>query len=139
MTLDPTPGGERDRSVARVGGFKANFRQVFDLMRFVWVFYIVGYNAERQDRILYGPLRRVALEATARGFRMIGVQAARTSPANGSSQLLHFPTVEAFISVRGFIVSFVALLLLVGLVRGAIWLIQKLQALRWWRRGRGGG
>ena len=54
---------ERDHSVGRVGGFRGNFRQLTDLVRYVWVFYIVGYNAERQNRFIYEPIRRLANEA----------------------------------------------------------------------------
>src|SRR5947199_2707265 len=43
LTLDPTPGTERDKSVAKVGGFRANFYQITDAVRYVWVFYVVGY------------------------------------------------------------------------------------------------
>ena len=62
---------ERNQSVGRVGGFVANFRQLTDLVRYVWVFYIVGYNAERQKRLLYEPIRQLANEAR-KGFEMMG-------------------------------------------------------------------
>ena len=128
MSLDPTPGAARDRSVASVGGFKGNFRQFSDLVRYIWVFYIVGYNAERQNRLLYGPSRRLAQEAR-RGFRMMA--AALDATRTRLLRLLHFPTVQAFISVRGFVVSFIALLILVGLVRLTIAVVRRL--IRWFR------
>jgi transglutaminase-like putative cysteine protease len=127
MTLDPTPGIERDKSVARVGGFRANFRQITDLVRYVWVFYVVGYNAERQNRLIYGPMRQLVEEAQ-RGFRIIGgfVRAAWAWVI----KLFHFESARSFFSPRGFAVSFVALLLLVGLVQALAWLIRRL--LRWY-------
>lgn len=71
LTLDPTPSSERDASVARVGGFAGRFREITDSIRYVWVFYIVGFNSERQQRVLYAPLMNLAREA-ARGFRLMG-------------------------------------------------------------------
>jgi transglutaminase-like putative cysteine protease len=128
LTLDPTPGNERNTTIAKVGGIRANFRQVSDLIRYVWVFYIVGYNAERQDRLLYRPIRRLINDAR-RGFRMM--IAAYTAAKERLARLLHFPDMKAFISVRGFVVAFMGLLVLVGLVRAAAWLARRL--LRWYR------
>ena len=121
LVLDPTPGIERERLVASVGGFSTNFRQATDLVRYIWVFYVVGYNPERQRRILYDPIIKLAGVAS-RGFRMMG-QALR----DAASDLLYFQNVEQFISLRGLVVSFGAMLILVGLFF----------ALRWgWRRCR---
>ena len=39
---------------------------------------------------------------------------------------LHFPSVESFFSLRGFLVSFAALLLIVGMVRLATWLARRI-------------
>jgi transglutaminase-like putative cysteine protease len=128
LTLDPTPGAARDESVASVSGFKGNFRQLSDLVRYIWVFYIVGYNAERQNRLLYGPIRRLAQEAR-RGFRMMA--AAASSAKAALLKLLHFPTVEAFISVRGFVVSFIALLILAGVMKLISVVVRRL--IRWYR------
>ena len=111
ITLDPTPPDQRDESVARVGGLASNFYQLTDFVRYVWIFYIVGFNSDRQDRFLYGPIRGLIQEAQ-RGFSLIG-EAIRG--------WLHFPSVESFFSLRGFLVSFAALLLLVGLIRLAYW------------------
>ncbi len=71
LTLDPTPGTERDESIAKVGGFAGRFRMLTDSIRYLWVFYIVGFNSERQQRVLYGPLLGLAEDA-GRGFRMMG-------------------------------------------------------------------
>jgi transglutaminase-like putative cysteine protease len=124
ITLDPTPGNERDLSVAQVGGFRSNFRQLSDLIRYIWVFYVVGYNPERQDRLVYAPIRRLSEEAR-RGFRMMG-QAAGTV-----LKLFHFPNAESFVSVRGFLVSFVGLSLVVGLISVSLRVWRRIQ--RWYR------
>jgi transglutaminase-like putative cysteine protease len=128
ITLDPTPGTERDRSVAQVGGYRENFRQFTDLIRYVWVFYIVGYNADRQNYLIYGPIRKLASDAS-RGFAMMGREFQK-----GYAQLLrllHFPSARSFISPRGFAVAFVGLLLLVGVARAAARLTRAL--VRWLR------
>ncbi len=116
LTLDPTPADQRNDSVAKVGGVASNFRLVTDLIRYIWIFYIVGFNAERQDRFLYAPIRALIAEAR-RGFEIMG-QSVR--------DLLHFPSVESFFSLRGFVVSFAALLVLVGLVQLVAWLGRRL-------------
>ncbi len=103
-----------------------NFRQVTDLVRYIWVFYIVGFNAERQDRFLYAPIRSLIAQAID-GFAMIG-EALRG--------LLHFPSVESFFSLKGFVVSFGALLLLAGLIRLGVGLARWLRRLT--RGGRAG-
>ncbi len=121
-TYDPTPADERNESVARVGGMIGNFRQVTDLVRYIWVFYIVGFNADRQDRFLYKPIASLLLQAR-RGFGMIG------ETLRG---LLSFPSVESFFSLRGFLVSFIGLLLLAGLIRLAIALFHLARRLGRW-------
>jgi hypothetical protein len=115
LTLDPTPADQRNQSVARVGGMAGNFRQFTDFIRYIWIFYIVGFNSERQNRFLYAPIRALILEAK-NGFAIIG---------DAIRGWLHFPSVESFFSLRGFVVSFVALLLLVGFVRLVAWAIRR--------------
>jgi len=115
LTLDPTPPDQRNASVARVGGIATNFRQITDLVRYVWVFYVVGFNSERQDRFLYGPIRELIREAR-RGFALIG---------ESLRGWLSFPSVESFFSLRGFIVSFGGLLILAGLARLLTWAIRR--------------
>ena len=122
LTLDPTPGNERDASVARVSGFSGNFRQVTDLIRYVWVFYVVGYNAERQSKLLYTPIRRLVSEAQ-RGFRIIA-DALKAGYAR-LVKLLTFRTAQSFFSVRGFGVSFGGLFLLSGLVWLVRWAVRR--------------
>jgi transglutaminase-like putative cysteine protease len=125
LTLDPTPAGERRQSLERVGGITSNFRQLTDLVRYVYVFFVVGYNADRQKRMIYDPIRELIREARS-GFAMMG-QAIRPTIAN----LLHFKDVGQFISVRGFFVSFVALSVLAGLGRALLWVVRRI--VRWYR------
>ena len=108
LALDPTPSLERERSVAQVGGLARRIRPLTDLIRYVWVFYIVGYDAERQNRLIYGPIRAVALYAKD-GFALMGESG--RAVRNRLLQWLHFPTTRSFFSVRGFLVSFAALCL----------------------------
>ena len=122
ITFDPTPTDQRNASVSQVGGMIGNFRQVTDFIRYIWVFYVVGFNAERQNRFLYGPIRALIKDAS-NGFQIIG---------ETLKVWLSFPSVESFFSLRGFLVSFGALLLLAGLIRVAVGLA------RWlWRATRG--
>jgi protein-glutamine gamma-glutamyltransferase len=126
LTLDPTPGAGRDASVAKVGGFTGNFRQITDAIRYIWVFYIVGYNAERQNALLYTPIRALAREAR-RGFSMMAQEFTKLKERGLS--LLHFPNVESFISFRGLGVSLVAGLLLLGIGKAVGWLVRRLLRL----------
>ncbi len=130
LTLDPTPADQRNSSVDQVGGVASRFRLVTDLVRYIWIFYVVGFNAERQDRFLYAPVRALIAEAR-RGFSIMG-QTLR--------DLLRFPSVESFFSLRGFAVSFVALMLLVGLVALLRWVGPRAwRRLRWARAERSSG
>jgi transglutaminase-like putative cysteine protease len=126
LALDPTPSREREEVVARVGGVPPNVRQLNDFIRYIWLFYIVGFDAERQNRVVYEPIRQLARAARS-GFLRIG---AGLSQALG--WLFTFHSVSAFFSVRGFFVTFFALLLLAGLGWLARWLV-----LRLWRWLRG--
>ena len=56
ITLDPTPGTDRDESVAQVGGIATSFRPFTDMVRYIWVFYILGYDRNRQNRLFYAPI-----------------------------------------------------------------------------------
>lgn len=102
-TFDPTPADRRDESVARVGGAFSGLRQVTDFVRYVWTFYVVGFNAERQQRFLYEPIRRLFAEARS-GFVMMGEAIRRAF-----GWLFHFRDVSSFFSFRGFLVTFVVL------------------------------
>ncbi len=49
-------------SIAHVGGLAGNFRPLTDVIRHIWVFYIVGFDGERQNRLLYAPMRTIIQE-----------------------------------------------------------------------------
>jgi transglutaminase-like putative cysteine protease len=124
LTLDPSPPRERDEIVARVGTMPRGFRAVSDYLRYIWIFYIAGFNPERQSRLIYEPIRHLFQEA-ARGFRMMwhGVQVAL-------GWLLNFPNLEDFFSLRGFLVTTIGLLLLAALVSAAAWLWRRMRPAR---------
>ena len=105
LTLDPTPANERERSLAQVGGMFGGLRQVTDFVRYIWTFYIVGFNSERQQRFLYEPIRTLFFEAR-RGFQMMG-----QGLQEASGWMFHFRDVS-FFSRRGFFATFVGLSLL---------------------------
>jgi hypothetical protein len=109
LTLDPTPVQGRDESVAQVGGFAARLLPVSDFVRYIWVFYIAGFNAERQERAIYGPLKLLWTDAR-QGFAIMWKVV-----KDGAGWLLHFRTASEFFSIRGFFVSVIALLALSGL------------------------
>jgi protein-glutamine gamma-glutamyltransferase len=113
LTLDATPALERDRSIAQVGGLSGRFRTLTDLVRYIWVFYVVGYDSERQNRLLYGPIRELAKKVR-EGFDLMA-EKARDGRA-WLLQWLRFPTRRSLFSVRGFVVSFLALCLAYGVV-----------------------
>jgi transglutaminase-like putative cysteine protease len=121
MTLDPTPGAPRMASLAQVGGLSPGFRQFSDSIRYFWAFYVVGFNFERQQKYLYQPIRMLMQEAR-NGFQMMGV-----GLRAAFGWLFHFPDLSSFISIRGFIVTFVTLTLLVGLVRLGFFLVHRLR------------
>jgi transglutaminase-like putative cysteine protease len=125
ITLDPTPANERDASVQSMGGFTGNFRQVNDFIRYLWVFYVVGYNSERQNRILYEPAIRLYHEAQ-RGFQIMG-EAGR----QGWAWLTDFKAPREFFSVRGMLVSMAVLLTLASLGIALRWIYRRLR--RWFR------
>lgn len=125
LTLDPTPGQARDASVAQVGGFRRNFRQFSDLIRYIWVFYIVGFNAERQNAVIYEPIRKLAAEAR-KGFGLMG-QSIRTL-FQSARRLVHFENAQSLFSFRGFLVGAIGFGLLYGLVTGMLILVRRIHA-----------
>jgi transglutaminase-like putative cysteine protease len=129
MTLDPTPSLERTESISHVGGLSPGFRQFTDFVRYLWTFYVVGFNFERQQRFLYQPILALFREAQ-NGFRMMGVG---LKAAFG--WLFHFPDVSSFISWRGFVVTFVGLSLLVLLARVVFVIVNRVR--RRWRLAAG--
>ncbi len=124
IVLDPTPGTERQESIAHVGGIAGNFRPLTDLIRHIWVFYVVGYDGERQRRLLYTPMREMLREVADRYARL------RKWLRRGFA-IFHFRDVSAFISIRGFAVTFIGCCLLAGLVHLCIRLARLV--MRWMR------
>ena len=120
------PPRERTESIAQVGGLAGNFRPLTDVIRHIWVFYIVGFDGERQDRLLYAPMRTIIQEVRNQYVRL--GQLFRKWFTN----LFHFRDISAFISIRGFIVSFVVLTLAAGLANLAFRLAQRFFS---WLRG----
>jgi transglutaminase-like putative cysteine protease len=126
ITLDPTPALERQESIAQVGGLAGAFRPVTDTIRHIWVFYIVGYDGERQNRLLYGPMRTMLSEVR-KQYVALGKLLRRWFEF-----LFHFRNMSAFISIRGFLVSFLVLTLLAGIGNLLYRLAQRVLA---WLRG----
>ena len=125
ISLDPTPGISRDESVAQVGGMVGKVRPLTDLLRYIWVFYILGYDSSRQNRLLYDPLS-YTIRRVRDGYITLWQWAKQTA-----LHLFQFQSIGSFISFRGFFVSFLVLLLAAFLFRLVFWLIRKL--LRLWR------
>ncbi|WP_250846917.1 DUF3488 and transglutaminase-like domain-containing protein [Aquisphaera insulae] len=125
LTLDPTPGTEREQSLAQVGSMPGQLRSVTDLVRYVWVFYILGYDSARQNRILYEPIA-ATVKAVRDGYATIWGWAKRTF-----ARLFDFQTWGSFISVRGFVVTFLLGTILVFVGKFAGWLLAR--AMSWWR------
>ncbi len=126
IALDPTPVAERKQSIARVGGFAGNFRPITDSLRHVWIFYVIGYDHDRQDRLIYAPMRTIAKEIKDQYLKM-GSRIRRWF-----ANIFHFENVSSFISVRGFFVSFLIGLFLVGAGKVVFRLMQPLLG---WLRG----
>jgi hypothetical protein len=125
LVLDPTPGADRDESVAQVGGMGSTVRPITDMLRYIWVFYILGYDSSRQNRLLYTPLA-LAIRKMRDGYNTMWRW---TKIALG--RLFDFKTIGSFISIRGFIVTFIMGSLLVLVVKLLTWAIRRL--VRWWR------
>jgi protein-glutamine gamma-glutamyltransferase len=124
IVLDPTPGIERQESIAHVGGIAGRFRPITDVIRHVWVFYVVGYDGERQRRLLYAPMREM-LREIAKRYARLGRWLRK------GFDLFSFRDVSAFISIRGFVVTFIGCCLLAGLAHVGMRLARLL--LRWMR------
>ena len=125
ITLDATPVMDRDESVAQVGGVSGSIRPLTDLIRYVWVFYILGYDASRQNRLLYTPIKLV-IRNVRLGYALIW-----SWTKQAFAHLFNFQSFAAFVSVKGFFVSFIVLTLLVLVVNLAVSVGKRL--LEWWR------
>jgi len=125
FVFDPTPGTEREKSIAQVGGLAARLRVVTDLFRHVWIFYIQGYDSDRQSRLLYEPLGVLAREVRAwavAGWRGI---------ADAAVKFFHFQNIRSLVSVKGFVVTFLFLSALVLLAKACAWALRRI--VSWWR------
>jgi transglutaminase-like putative cysteine protease len=125
VTLDPTPATGRDESVAQVGGVGGAFRPFLDILRYVWVFYILGYDSNRQNRLIYEPIR-TTVRVVREGYGMLW-----DWTRQAIAYLFRFPSFSSFISIRGFFVSFIVLLLVAFLGKFLMWLGKRVY--RWWR------
>jgi protein-glutamine gamma-glutamyltransferase len=123
ISLDPTPSFQREQSIAQVGGVAGNFRPLTDVFRHIWIFYIVGYDGDRQDRLLYQPMHAM-IQVVREKWTQVGEWIKKWF-----TFLFHFRDVTAFISIRGFIVSFFVLILLAGFAHLAYLLTKRV--LRW--------
>lgn len=111
LPLIPHPS-RREESIAQVGGLAGNFRPLTDSLRHIWIFYVVGYDGDRQDRLIYGPMRTIANEIKTQFANM------RSRFRRWFAQIFHFENIDSFISPRGFFVSFFVLLVLAGAAKG---------------------
>jgi protein-glutamine gamma-glutamyltransferase len=118
ITLDPTPAAERTKSIAQVGGLAGKFRPLTDLVRHIWIFYVVGYDGDRQEKLIYGPMRTIAREMKERYTDTV------KSLKKWFARLFHFPDINSFISIRGFFVVFFVGVLSVGFAKLLLLLIQ---------------
>jgi transglutaminase-like putative cysteine protease len=105
LPLDAAPAAEQAEQVAQVGGLPTSLRQVVDFVRYLWVFYVAGFNADRQEQLLYEPIRALVKEAR-EGFRIM-----REALLNALRWLTDFPSPTAIFSVKGFVVSCLVMLL----------------------------
>ena len=108
ITLDPTPGRSATSRSPGSAGLASNVRSVTDMIRYVWVFYILGYDSNRQNRLLYTPMKS-AIRTCARATPRSGSWSKK-----GFARLFDFQNLASFVSVKGFIVSFLVLSLLVA-------------------------
>jgi transglutaminase-like putative cysteine protease len=125
ITLDPTPGTSRDESVAQVGGIAGKVRPLTDILRYIWVFYILGYDSSRQSRLLYKPMAQT-IRKVREGYATLW-----RWTKEAVAGFFSFQSIGSFISVRGFFVSFLVLFAAAVVFRLCSWLIRRL--LRFWR------
>jgi protein-glutamine gamma-glutamyltransferase len=125
ITLDPTPAAERTKSIAQVGGLAGNFRPLTDSIRHIWIFYVIGYDGDRQEKLIYGPMRTIANELRAL-YMKLGSWLRKSFAG-----LFVFSDINSFISIRGFFAVFIVGLLSIGLARAFFRVLAPL--LRWLR------
>jgi transglutaminase-like putative cysteine protease len=117
IVLDPTPATERARVVARVGA--SPWRVLLDALRHIWLFNIVGFDHDRQERLIYGPVRQLANEAT-QGFGVINRFLGRWL-----GRFFVFQTPGELFSLRGFVVSVSLMLIVLGFLRLFLWILRR--------------
>jgi transglutaminase-like putative cysteine protease len=115
LKLDPTPSAAREAIVANVG-VGGRFRTLTDFIRFVWLFYVVSFDRERQHRVVYNPIRELAQRTKDRASEIWD------AAWRSGLRILDFKSVGEFFSVRGFAVSVTIL----GFSAGLLWLARKL-------------
>jgi protein-glutamine gamma-glutamyltransferase len=106
-TLDPTPSRQRAEVVAQVGASTKPYRYLSDKIRTQWIFYVIGFDSDRQEAKIYGPIRAWAANV-AQEFRLLGRR------LRDAASWFYFDNIGQFFSVRGFFVACAAMLLLVG-------------------------
>jgi protein-glutamine gamma-glutamyltransferase len=111
ITLDPTPAAERSKSIAQVGGLAGNFRPLTDSIRHIWIFYVIGYDGDRQEKLIYGPMRMIATELREL-YKRLGNWVRRSIEG-----LFLFRDINSFISIRGFFAVFIVGVLSIALVK----------------------
>jgi transglutaminase-like putative cysteine protease len=127
ITLDPTPAQEREAVVAQVGGMPRQFRTLTDAVRFIWTFYVVGFDPERQHRLIYQPVTsaaRYVLKLLEQAWGLLAVLL---------GSLFVFRSLGDFFSVRGFLASVSLMLMAVAgfrLVQVAIGLVLRRRRAR---------
>ena len=104
-------GRRAQESIAQVGGLAGNFRPLTDSLRHIWIFYVIGYDGDRQDRLIYGPMRTIANEVKSQYMKM------GSRLRKWFARIFHFENINSFISPRGFFVSFFVLLLFAGVAK----------------------
>ncbi|MFO0956157.1 MAG: DUF3488 and transglutaminase-like domain-containing protein [Isosphaeraceae bacterium] len=107
ITLDPSPAAEREEVVQQISR-GSPFRTFTDFIRYVWVYFVVGYSPDRQQRSLYQPAMDIFRKARD-GFEML-----REMLRGAFAWVFDFPSVSSFFSLRGFVASVVVMLALVA-------------------------
>ena len=96
--------GHRPRRIGRPGRRRRReLPPVTDMVRYVWVFYILGFDCSRQNRLFYAPIT-VMVQKVRRGYATLWELSRRAF-----AQLFNFQSISSFISIRGFLVSFLVL------------------------------
>ena len=121
LTLDPTP------AFSRPGEGETSPWSISETFRHIWLFYIDGFDPDRQARVIYEPLKALWDRAGA------AARSAVEALADAGRWLFIYRRAGDFFSARGFAVSVVVMLALVGLGYGLRWLALKL----WGRLRRG--